>query len=393
MTIIPKKTNPTPNKKPLPSSLQLKLDERQSNGSFRKLTIKNPDLVDFSSNDYLGFASNPEIEKLAASKLKSYKNLKFGATGSRLLSGNYPLIEDFETYLADFYQVEAALMFNSGYDANLGLISAIGQRQDLILFDALCHASIRDGIALSKAKSYKFQHDNYENLKEKLEKFQSEFETIYVITEHVFSMDGDQTDLKKITEICDEFNAYLILDEAHAIGTISKTNRENSHFNIFARVLTFGKSLGSHGAVVLGALELKDFMINFAKSFIYTTALSSQNTAHNWAAHIFLENQNDDFETLQNNILFFKEIVIKLKLQNYFIESDSAIQSCVIGGNVKVKNISNQLEMKAFDVRAILSPTVPKGEERLRFCLHSYNSKTEIESVLEILSKLISEIQ
>lgn len=393
MTKIPKKTNQTPNNKTFPSTLKLKLDERLADGSFRQLKISNPDLIDFSSNDYLGFATNNEIENIANSKLKSYENLKFGATGSRLLSGNYSLIEDFETYLSDYYQVEAALVFNSGYDANLGLISAIGQRQDLILYDALCHASIRDGIALSKAKSFKFSHNDFENLKLKLEKFQSEFDNIYVITEQVFSMDGDQTDLKKITKICNDFGAYLILDEAHAVGTISQTNIENLNYNIFARVLTFGKSFGSHGAVVLGNLELKDYLVNFAKSFIYTTAPSSRNIAHNWAAHLFLKDKSDDFEQLQLNIAYFKEISSKFNLENCFIESHSAIQSCVIGGNKQVKNISKQLEIKGFDVRPILSPTVPKGEERLRFCIHSFNTKNEIYSVLNILSKLLSEPQ
>ncbi|WP_127845523.1 aminotransferase class I/II-fold pyridoxal phosphate-dependent enzyme [Psychroflexus aestuariivivens] len=389
MTKIPKKTNQILKNKIFPSTLKLKLDERLSNGSFRELTIKNADLVDFSSNDYLGFASNENIEKLATSKINDYKDLKFGATGSRLLSGNFPLIEDFENYLADFYQVESATTLNSGYDANLGLISAIGQRQDLILYDALCHASIRDGIGLSKAKSFKFPHKDFENLKAKLAKFQSEFKTIYVITEQVFSMDGDQTDVKEITEICNDFGAYLILDEAHAVGTISQTNVENSNYNIFARVLTFGKSFGAHGAVIFGSSELKDYLINFAKSFIYTTAPSSRNIAHNWAAHLLLKDSIDEFEQLQFNIAYFKEISSKFNLENCFIESYSAIQSCVIGGNNQVKNISKQLEMKGFDVRPILSPTVPNGEERLRFCLHSFNTKNEIYSVLENLSKLL----
>ena len=389
MTKITKKTN----NKTFPSTLKLKLDERLADGSFRQLKISNSELVDFSSNDYLGFATNNEIENIANSKLKSYENLKFGATGSRLLSGNFPLIQEFETYLSDYYQVEAALVFNSGYDANLGLISAIGQRQDLILFDALCHASIRDGIALSKAKSFKFSHNDFENLKTKLAKFQSEFENIYVITEQVFSMDGDQTDLNKIANICNDFGAYLILDEAHAVGTISQTNIENSNYNIFARVLTFGKSFGAHGAAIFGSSELKDYLVNFAKSFIYTTAPSSRNIAHNWAAHLFLKDNIDDFEQLQLNIAYFKEISSKFNLENCFIESHSAIQSCVIGGNKQVKNISKQLEIKGFDVRPILSPTVPKSEERLRFCLHSFNTKNEIYSVLNILSKLLSELR
>jgi len=379
-----------PLKLKFPETLQEKLDKRKDEGSFRLLKISDSSLVDFSSNDYLGFSKSQAISEFAQRKLKEYSSQLHGATGSRLLSGNYPLITDFETYLAKQYDAESALIFNSGYDANLGLISSVAQRHDLILYDELSHASIRDGISLSPAHSYKFQHNNLKDLEAKLSKFQNQFETIYVITEHVFSMDGDEVDVEAALEVCETYGACFILDEAHAIGTLSKTGYRDLGNKIFARIITFGKSFGSHGAVILGSQDLQDYLINFAKSFIYTTALGQDTIARNWAAHDYLRTQSQDFESLRSIISYFLETLKTHELASYFIESNSAIQSCVIGGNQKVKTISNQLQAEGFDVRPILSPTVPKGSERLRFCLHSYNTEAEISKSLSKLSELLN---
>lgn len=373
----------------LPDSLKQKLVQRKDEGALRSLQKPNASWIDFSSNDYLGFSRNTSIAELATEKSKAYPNELHGATGSRLLTGNYEMIEDFESYLCHYYKTEATTVFNSGYDANLGLISSVALRQDLILYDELSHASIRDGITLSNAKAYKFEHNHLEDLEKKLAKFKDQFETIYVVTEHVFSMDGDSADVDRIVELCERFGAYLILDEAHSIGTISKRGASEFSESIFARVITFGKSFGSHGAAVLGTQDLKQYLINFAKSFIYTTAPSVETTARNWAAHEYLKQNPEDFEQLNFNINFFLDQIQSQNLSSYFIKSQSAIQSCVIGGNKKVKSISHQLQQDGFDVRAILSPTVPKGKERLRFCLHSYTTKEEIKKVLNHLTNYL----
>ncbi|NEV92598.1 aminotransferase class I/II-fold pyridoxal phosphate-dependent enzyme [Psychroflexus sp. YR1-1] len=372
-----------------PKALAQKLIQRCEEGTLRSLKKPDSKRVDFSSNDYLGFSRHKLISEFALDKLKTYPGQLHGATGSRLLTGNYAMLEDFESYLQHFYNAEAATVFNSGYDANLGLLSAIAQRQDLILYDELSHASIRDGIGLSKAKAYKFQHNDLNDLKEKLVKFQDQFETIYVITEHVFSMDGDCADVDGIAKLCVEFGAYFILDEAHSIGAISKTGDSPFDAVVFARIITFGKSFGSHGAAVLGTEPLKQYLINFAKSFIYTTAPGVETTARNWAAHLYLESSSAEFESLRMNIAFFQKQIKAHRLIDFFIESQSAIQSCVIGGNEEVKLISSQLQEEGFDVRAILSPTVPQGKERLRFCLHSFNTRNEIETALLALAKYL----
>ncbi|WP_026302711.1 aminotransferase class I/II-fold pyridoxal phosphate-dependent enzyme [Psychroflexus tropicus] len=378
------KPNPNPNS-PFPESLKEKLSQRGRDNALRSLQQTYKDLIDFSSNDYLGFSFNQSISELVSEKLDTYKSTHKSATGSRLLTGNYPMIEDFESYLKGYYNSEAATVFNSGYDANLGLISAIGQRQDLILYDELCHASIRDGIQLSPAKAYKFKHNDLSDLEAKLSKFKDQFDSIYVVSEYVFSMDGDDSDPEALMSLCNRFQAFFILDEAHSIGVLNRYGIDNLCFTPFARVVTFGKAFGAHGAVVLGSNELKTYLINFAKSFVYTTAPSQETTARNWASHLYLDQNAKAFETLKSIIQYFKAEVSSKHLSSCFIDSNSAIQSCVIQGNTKVKSVSKHLQKEGFDVRPILSPTVPKGKERLRFCLHSFNTKTEIS---EILSKL-----
>jgi len=378
--------------KAFPDKLKYKLEQRQQANALRQLGTRN-NLIDFSSNDYLGFACSETIFNQTHEHLVTKDLAVNGATGSRLLSGNhnlYPIVEDL---LCDFHKSSSALVFNSGYDANLGFFSAIPQRGDVILYDEYSHASIRDGIGMSLAKSYKFKHNNLEHLKELLERFQNDNQDIYVATESVFSMDGDSPDLKTLVEICNTHQAYLVIDEAHALGVfgthgcglVQNLGLEDA---IFARIMTFGKGLGCHGAAILGATELKQFLVNFARSFIYTTGLSPHALATIKVGYDTLKTTNA-LAILSSNIEHFQLELKRLDLESDFIKSNSAIQSCIISGNTKVKSIALLLHNEGFDVKAILSPTVPKGEERLRFCLHTYNSEQEITKVLELLSTFV----
>lgn len=377
--------------KSLPKKLQQKLDERTVSNALRQLGVQN-DLIDFSSNDYLGFSSNKEIFNASHNALLDLDITQNGATGSRLLSGNHKLYETTEKMLSKFHNSDSALIFNSGYDANLGFFSAVPQRGDLILFDEYIHASIRDGITMSNAKSYKFKHNDLDDLKAIVKRIQSEGE-VYIVTESVFSMDGDSPYLEAFAKYCNKNNYQLIVDEAHAVGVFGKNGSglvqelgvENQ---IFARITTFGKAMGCHGAVVLGSNVLKQYLINFSRSFIYTTALPPHSLATILSAYGELS-KTSSIEKLHQNIVFFKAEVERLKLQHLFINSDSAIQCCVILGNEIVKSIANQLHDHNFNVKAILAPTVPKGQERLRFCLHSYNSEKEISTVLTLLSTFV----
>jgi 8-amino-7-oxononanoate synthase len=374
--------------KKLPQNLSEKLAIREQNNALRQLPNATS-LTDFASNDYLGWSQSELIFDETHQLLLDQNIKNNGATGSRLLSGNHQLYTATEGFIARFHQSESALIFNSGYDANVGFFSSVPQRGDLILYDELCHASIRDGIQLSKAKAYKFNHNDFEDLEQLIQRNSNT--TLYIVTETVFSMDGDCPNLEELVSVSNKYNCYLIVDEAHALGVFGERGEGLVQMlglqdKIFARIMTFGKGLGCHGAAIIGSLELKSYLVNFARSFIYTTGLSPHSVAAILVGYQHLEKDLIPILKLRENIVFFNQHKNMLSLKPLFVRSKSAIQSAIIPGNEKVKSIANQLHQKGFDVKAILSPTVPEGQERLRFCIHSYNSTEEISEVLTLLS-------
>ena len=382
--------------KQLPKALVQKLQQREANNALRKLPVTN-NLIDFASNDYLGFANFEEIFNQTHQYLLENNIRTNGATGSRLISGNHNLYQITEDFIANFHQSETALIFNSGYDANVGFFSSVPQRNDVIFYDELCHASIRDGIQMSNAKSYKFQHNDFQNLEQLVLKFttnNSQVTTFYVVTESVFSMDGDTPNLEELATLCEKYNCNLVIDEAHALGVFGDYGQgvvqsQGIKNKVFATIMTFGKGMGCHGAAVLGSQQLKNYLINFARSFIYTTGLSPHSVATILIAYQHLKSEKEAIQNLKKNIQFFNQAKIQLGLKPLFVYSKSAIQCAIIPENEKVKSIATQLQKKGFDVKAILSPTVPEGQERLRFCLHSYNSEKEISDVLQLLSSFV----
>jgi 8-amino-7-oxononanoate synthase len=386
--------------KDFPKNLSDKLKTRKQNNALRVLPQPN-NLVDFASNDYIGFSKSEAIFNETHQFLVDHNTKRNGATGSRLLSGNHSLYTETEKYIAQFHQSESALLFNSGYDANVGFFSAVPQKGDLILYDELCHASIRDGIQLSNAKSYKFKHNDFEDLEKlilRCHTVRAEARTepveVYIVTESVFSMDGDCPNMGELIAVSEKYNCYLVVDEAHALGVFGEKGEGLIQYlqlqdKIFARIMTFGKGLGCHGAVVLGSNELKSYLVNFARSFIYTTGLSPHSVATVLMGYHHLEKDKKALELLRENIVFFNQVKKMLYVSPLFIRSKSAIQSAIIPGNEKVKNIASSLQKKGFDVKAILSPTVPEGQERLRFCIHSFNSKEEISSLIARFSSLL----
>jgi 8-amino-7-oxononanoate synthase len=379
----------------LPKKLQNKLDKRIADNALRHLN-EQPHLVDFSSNDYLGFSKSEGIFKAANTLLKQYNSIQNGATGSRLLSGNYNLYAIVEQELCEFHNSEAALIFNSGYDANIGFFSSVPQRGDIILYDEFIHASIRDGITMSNAKAHKFKHNNLEDLEQKCKNINAQHRkdaSIYIVTESVFSMDGDTPDLHLLTMLSKQYNAFLVVDEAHAVGVFGENGegliqREKLEHNVFARIITFGKAMGCHGAAIICNKPLQQYLVNFCRPFIYTTALPPHSIATIKAAYQTNKTSNKRNE-LRSSIKTFKLALKNQKLNTYFIDSNSAIQCCIISGNANVKAIALALQKQGFDVKPILSPTVPIGKERLRFCLHAYNTHQEISNVLKALRALI----
>jgi 8-amino-7-oxononanoate synthase len=364
--------------------IEQRLAERQAAGSYRVLKPENL-LVDFCSNDYLGFARSSALKSKIDNEINALHLTLNGSTGSRLLSGNLRYTEDLENEIASFHHNKAGLLFNSGYDANVGLFSCIAQRGDTIITDELIHASIIDGARLSHANRYTFKHNDLESLEAKLRLAKG---NCYVAVESVYSMDGDMPPLLKILQLTEKYNAALIVDEAHAIGLYKKglINELGIEDRIFARVITFGKGLGCHGAAVLGSEALRNYLINFARSFIYTTAASVHQLASVKMAYEMLQYSDEVTEMLHNNILLFKK---KITTASALLKSDSAIQCLLLNDNERARKAALHLQDKGLDVRAILSPTVPVGTERLRICLHAYNTAEEIDLLTKTINELI----
>lgn len=372
----------------LPTHLQQKLDERQAANALRQ-TNSLDGLVDFSSNDYLGMAASGGLFEAAHRYLLDRKLEVNGATGSRLITGNHALYEEAETIIAAYHKAESALIFNSGYDANLGFFSSVPQKGDVVLYDEFIHASIRDGIRLSGAASYKFAHNDTEALYKLVERHRSKATELYIVTESVFSMDGDCPNLLGMADISRRYKCRLVIDEAHAIGVFGESGEGLALVHLkpeeaFARIVTFGKALGCHGAAILGSNGLRTYLVNFARSFIYTTALPPHSLATIICAYKKLGEDEENRAALHNAIMHFKWETERLKLTK-FILSFSAIHCIVIPGNENVKKIAAVLQRDGYDVKAILSPTVPEGQERLRFCVHTFNTRGHITHALEIL--------
>ena len=361
-----------------------KLTERQKNNALRKLSERSF-AIDFYSNDYIGFSTNPTITERVSQLISD--TTPHGATGSRLLSGNSHLFTETERYIADFHNAEGALLYNSGYDANVGFFSCIVGRGDVILYDSYSHASIRDGISLSLAHSYKFKHNDLDDLEKLLKKFATGDKTVLIATESVFSMDGDSPDLVRLVALAQQYGAYIAVDEAHAIGVFGKhgcglVQALGLETVIFARIVTFGKGLGAHGAAVVANDEVIQYLVNFSRSFIYTTAMSPHSVATIRAGYEQLQ-QTEAMNTLRHNIEYFKSLITQYGIEG-FIPSDSAIQAMVVSGNDRVKALAEHLQAQGIGVLPILAPTVPAGQERLRVCLHSFNTEKEIKQLVNL---------
>ena len=354
--------------------LQQKLKEKKTIGTYRTLIDKGTG-IDFSSNDYFGFAQSGLLHSF------DKNNLPTGATGSRSITGNSILAEATENCIAQFHHREAALIFNTGYMANVGLFSCLAGKGDTYISDEYIHASIIDGMRLSYANRLRFRHNDLADLEKKMLHATGKK---FVAIESIYSMDGDEAPLKAIAALCEKHDALLIVDEAHATGTFGEKGEGLvCHYGlekqVYACVHTFGKALGLHGAVITGSNTLRNYLLNQARSFIFTTALPP---------HIYLQLQqayqllpNADRKKLNQLIQHFIATGAKYSAIQ-LLQSYSPIQGILIGDNFKAKALANHLIEKGFFVRAILSPTVPIGKERLRICLHSFNTEEEIDALI-----------
>jgi len=363
--------------------LQDRLDRIKANGTYRELpgTVEG---IDFWSNDYLGFArlEGPTKEVLVGG----------GATGSRLISGDHQTYQSLEKAVAEVHGFPAALMFNSGYTAFLGLLSALLTRTDTIIYDELSHACCRDGIRLGSAKALRFQHNDLLHLRQRLEKVRTDGQT-FVLTESRFSMDGDTAPLIEIADLCEEFGANLIVDEAHT-SAINGANGEGMvaelalQRKVFANVITYGKAFGAHGAVVLGSQELHDYLVNTSRPFIYSTGMATSQWGCIGRAYKKLsKHHSSQREKLRYNIHQFAEAIKGKRMRTRIPTQDGPIQTVLMNGNEAVLKVEAACRAEGFLVKGIRSPTVAVGKERLRICLHAFNTADEIDRLVGILHR------
>jgi 8-amino-7-oxononanoate synthase len=370
----------------LDHSLNDKLSQRKKQGLLRNLTCTRLP-ADFFSNDYLGLSRSEELSH-RIEILHRELGVRNGATGSRLLGGNTSYTERVERELSIVFKSEASLIFNSGYAANLAVLSAVPQKGDTIIYDSLAHASLKDGARLSLATRHSFHHNDLSDLEQKLKVSKG---TKFIVIESVYSMDGDTCPLAEIIQLATAYDACIILDEAHTTGVMGPLGAgycvgQNLHEKVDIRIYTFGKGMGVHGACVAGSQTLIQYLINFARPFIYTTALSQHQVVSIHSAFAFLASHMTLQETLRNKVALYLEGAAKLPNRTPGV---SAIQSVLCPGNESARQMAHALQASGFDVRPILSPTVPIGSERLRICLHTFNGDDDIRGLTETLTSLM----
>ena len=353
----------------------------------RYITRENRKMLNMSSNDYLGLASN---ENLRQSFLQQYGDNfpSFTSSSSRLLTGNFPIYTDLEQLIAQRFQRESALLFNSGYHANLGILPALTTTKSLILADKLVHASIIDGIRLSQCEFFRYRHNDYEHLKSLLEKNAGKFDRTFIVTESVFSMDGDVADLNYLAQLKTQFpNTYLYVDEAHAIGVYGKNGlgiaeQANVIADIDLLVGTFGKALASMGAYVVCDQILKECLINQMRPLIFSTALPPFNVA--WTHFIFerLPQFSKERTHLEQLSAFLRQ---EVEHRTQIMPSQTCIVPYILGENDATLAKAKDLQEQGYYCLPIRPPTVPKDTSRIRLSLTADMTMDEVKQFVACL--------
>ena len=366
--------------------IQSELDALHEKDQFRVLrNIKKDGLLNLSSNDYLGLNSMPELREEFYADLKKYpadETYALSSSSSRLLTGNHPGYPELERTLSRMYNGRAALVFNSGYHANIGILPALSTKKDLILCEKLNHASIIDGIRLADAQFKRYPHLDYAALEKLLEKNFSEYDNIFIISESVFSMDGDAADLRKLVDLKQKYNATLIVDEAHSAGVFGDTGcglaeEQGVLDQVDIIVGTFGKAFCSAGAYAIMDSAVRDYLINKMRPFIFTTALPP--VVVNWSR--FVLNKTVSMKERREHLFKLSE---KLR-QGLNAVSDSQIIPLIVGENTAAVALSEKLRSAGILVFAIRPPTVPLGTARLRFSLTANLTEDDIDKIIQVM--------
>ncbi len=352
-----------------------------------KLVFDDKEYINFSSNDYLGLSTHSELLEVSREHIFSV----FGSTSSRLMTGSTHLHHILEEWVAKFKNKPAAIVFNSGYQANVGIISTLIGRGDVVFSDKLNHASIVDGIKLSGAKLFRFRHNDSGHLKELLEKERKNFDEALIITETVFSMDGDLAPLEEIAKLKEEYNSLLMVDEAHATGVFGKdgaglANDKRLEDKVDIIMGTFSKALGSFGAYAATSSGIKKYLVNKCRSFIYSTSLPASIIAANIKAIEIVEKEPHRRKVLLDNAEYLRN---KLIAEGLDVRGESQIIPVIIGDNERTVELSESLKEKGYWVTPVRPPTVPKGEARLRISLSYNHTKEDIDKFIKDLSRFL----
>lgn len=372
------------------------LAERKRDHRFRSLTGYEPDgavslniddhgLCNFSGNDYLGLSKHPAVVQRAEKYAEDYGA---GSAASRLISGTYSIHSRLEDKLATTFRREAAMVFNSGFQANSTIISTIADRHTLILADKLSHNSLLQGSLSSRAVFRRFDHNNISDLERHLEQAAGEEHSrILVITESLFSMDGDRSDLETIADLTDRYDAWLFVDDAHAMGVWGESGRGLTYgINDIDMVLgTCGKAFGSFGAFLLCSEKMKDYLVNFCAGFIYTTALPPAVIGSIEAALELIPTMNSERKRLHRHIDYVRGQIHEIGFETG--DSDTQIIPIVVGEDKKALELADYLYTKGFLATAIRPPTVPEGSARIRITLSSAHTKNQIDQFLKALGE------
>lgn len=377
-----------------------KLNALQSVGMLRSLpqveqignrVVKDGrEMLNLSSNDYLGIADRMDFREEFLSDLTA-KNFRATSSSSRLLTGNFPSYDRLEKRLCELYHRDAALIFNSGYHANIGILPAITDSHTLILADKLVHASIVDGINLSKAKCIRYRHNRYDQLTDLLEKSYSEYEQIIVVTESIFSMDGDRSDLLRLTALKKQYPSIMLyVDEAHAVGVCGQQGLGCCEElgiipDIDFLVGTFGKALASAGAFVICSQTMKSYLINTMRSLIFTTALPP--VVLDWSLFVLnkVVGMQQEREYLQR---ISRQVQCAVEAHNNGIVSESHIVPFLCGSAEKTVNTAIQMQRKGFYLLPVRPPTVPEGTSRLRISLNAGCTPAEIDTLIHEIQQV-----
>jgi len=372
---------------------KLEVKEQEQN----KRTIKTYETLDavrvkrehreyimMASNNYLGLTHEPRVQQAAIQAIQQYGT---GSGGARLTSGSFPLFKELERAIANFKETEQSLVFNTGYMANVGTITALMNKHSVIISDELNHASIIDGCRLSGAQIERYKHKDVEHAEYILKNYKSAHKMI--ITDGVFSMDGDIAPLDRLYELSKDYNALLMVDDAHATGVIGNGRGTAHHFgltDVDIQLGTLSKALGSVGGYVAGRKELIEYLINYSRSFIFSTALSPADIGAALEALRIVHDEPSVVDTLRDNTVYMAH---KLQAMGIVCDDETPIFPIVVGENERALTLARELEKRGIIITAIRPPTVPVGESRLRMTVTAAHSKEQLDYVAQTLHELL----